>query len=115
MSIRKPRSRLVYFRVSEDELQDVMRACESMGARSVSDLARSAVRQYIQEAASPSKQDPLALLMDQLRQTVQELTTAVARQSHSAGTHGNESAQDPAMTSKVTTETNKLTGIYATR
>ena len=47
MAVLKPRERLVYFRVSEDEFRQFVGVCEQAGARSVSDLARSAVQRLI--------------------------------------------------------------------
>lgn len=43
MAVTKPRNRLVNFRVSEEEFVSLREACETGGARSVSDFARSAV------------------------------------------------------------------------
>jgi hypothetical protein len=43
MSVLKPRNRLVNFRLSEEEFQGLKAACETSGARSLSDFARSAV------------------------------------------------------------------------
>lgn len=43
MAVTKPRNRLVNFRVSEDEFNSLREACESGGARSISDFARCAV------------------------------------------------------------------------
>ena len=48
MSVARPRSRLVYFRVSEDEFQKLSSMCDGAeGARSISELARSAVNRMI--------------------------------------------------------------------
>ena len=49
MAVLKPRERLVYFRVSEDEFRQFVGVCEQAGARSISDLARSAVQRLIAE------------------------------------------------------------------
>ncbi len=49
MAVLKPRERLVYFRVSEDEFKQFVSVCEQAGARSVSDLARNAVQRLIAE------------------------------------------------------------------
>ncbi len=49
MAVLKPRERLVYFRVSEDEFRQFVSVCEHAGARSVSDLARNAVQRLIAE------------------------------------------------------------------
>lgn len=43
MAVTKPRNRLVNFRVSEEEFQSLREACETGGARSISDFARTAV------------------------------------------------------------------------
>jgi hypothetical protein len=49
VAVLKPRERLVYFRVSEDEFRQFVSVCEQAGARSVSDLARNAVQRLISE------------------------------------------------------------------
>jgi hypothetical protein len=52
MAVLKPRNRLVYFRVSEEEFQLFTNMCQAEGARSISDLARVALRRLVQERAS---------------------------------------------------------------
>jgi hypothetical protein len=47
MAVLKPRNRLVYFRVSEDEFLQFSAICQSAGARSLSDLARLAMQQML--------------------------------------------------------------------
>jgi hypothetical protein len=47
MAVLKPRNRLVYFRVSEEEFLQFSRMCHSVGARSLSDLARSAMHRML--------------------------------------------------------------------
>jgi hypothetical protein len=47
VAVLKPRERLVYFRVSEDEFRQFVSVCEEAGARSISDLARNAVQRLI--------------------------------------------------------------------
>jgi hypothetical protein len=49
VAVLKPRERLVYFRISEDEFRQFVSVCEEAGARSVSDLARNAVQRLIAE------------------------------------------------------------------
>lgn len=46
----KPRSRTVTFRMSSDEFAALTASCESSGARSISEYARSAVMERIQSA-----------------------------------------------------------------
>ncbi len=43
MAVLKPRTKLVNFRLSEEEFQNLRQASEQLGARSISDFARSAV------------------------------------------------------------------------
>ena len=52
MSVIRPRNRLVYCRVSEDEFAKVSNLCESVGARSVSDLFRLALTRMLNEESS---------------------------------------------------------------
>ena len=47
MAVLRPRNRLVYFRVSEDEFQQFAQLCEREGARSISDLARDAMQRLL--------------------------------------------------------------------
>ena len=50
MSVIRRRNRQVYFRVSEDEFQRFVELCNSAGARSISDLARSAIEKLLRES-----------------------------------------------------------------
>jgi hypothetical protein len=43
MAVTKRRSKMVSFRLSEQEYHDLLRLCEQRGSRSISDLARDAV------------------------------------------------------------------------
>jgi hypothetical protein len=47
MAVLKPRTKLVYFRVSEEEFQQFNRICESEGVRCLSDLVRSAMERVV--------------------------------------------------------------------
>ena len=56
MSVIRPRTRLVYCRVSEDEFARVSNLCETAGARSVSDVFRSALTRLLEDGdAGPEK------------------------------------------------------------
>ena len=48
MPVLKPRNRLVYFRVSEDEFSQFTALCQSAGARSLSALARTAMQRMLE-------------------------------------------------------------------
>jgi hypothetical protein len=79
MSVLKPRNRLVYFRVSEDEFQQFNQMCESVGARSISDLARSAIQRMIQQDGNhqPQIADPVAAKLTILETIVCDLDRKV--------------------------------------
>lgn len=50
MSVRQPRTRLVYCRLSEDEFQRLTTLYQNGGARSISELARQALQRLISES-----------------------------------------------------------------
>jgi hypothetical protein len=56
MSVLKRRSRMISFRVSEDEYAGLKNLCVNEGARSVSDMARDAVHRLITNHSWPNNQ-----------------------------------------------------------
>jgi hypothetical protein len=74
MAVLKPRERLVYFRISEDEFRQFASVCEQEGARSVSDLARSAVQRLIAEGHRQKEDDALAQRMHRLDELIAAVT-----------------------------------------
>jgi len=95
MAVLKPRERLVYFRISEDEFHQFLGVCEQAGARSVSDLARNAVQRLITEGNRERDERELApkvvmleKLIGELTAQVQLLTTLLQKQNGS-GSNGN--------------------------
>jgi len=76
MAVFRPRNRLVYFRVSEDEFQQLTRACEQEGARSLSDLARSAMQRAVNES-NEAKEEPVTNHLKKLDGAIGELSTRV--------------------------------------
>jgi DNA-binding transcriptional regulator GbsR (MarR family) len=77
MAVLKPRERLVYFRVSEDEFHQFASVCEREGARSVSDLARNAVQRLIAEHHREREDRELTPKVEKLEKLVTELTGQV--------------------------------------
>ncbi len=77
MAVLKPRERLVYFRVSEDEFHQFVSVCEREGARSISDLARNAVQRLIADCRSNREERDLTPNVEKLEQLVVELTGQV--------------------------------------
>jgi DNA-binding transcriptional regulator GbsR (MarR family) len=74
MAVLKPRERLVYFRVTEDEFHQFASVCEQEGARSISDLARSAVQRLIAECNREREAERLAPKMELLEKLIAEVT-----------------------------------------
>ena len=71
MAVTKPRNRLVNFRVSEDEFQSLREACETGGARSISDFARSAV--LTNQIGKPESDDVLRLRLALIEEKMGEV------------------------------------------
>ena len=74
MAVLKPRERLVYFRISEDEFRQFVSVCEQEGARSVSDLARSAVQRLIADGNRQRGGEELAEKMHRLEKLISAVT-----------------------------------------
>ena len=83
MSVLKPRNRLVYFRVSEDEFRELNHFRESMGVRSISDLARSAMQRLLQEGCEGrpdgvgQRLTALETVVADIREKVEKMTTSM--------------------------------------
>jgi hypothetical protein len=74
VAVLKPRERLVYFRVSEDEFRQFVSVCEQAGARSVSDLARNAVQRLIAEGKNQRDGQELEEKMQVLERLIAAVT-----------------------------------------
>lgn len=70
MTIQNRRSRTISVRLSEEEYQGLKRICTIMGARSVSDLTRDAMRVVLNGV---SRDDVLGLRMDEFRSLLKSL------------------------------------------
>lgn len=84
----KRRDKFVYFRISGEEFDQIVRACEASGARSLSDFARHAVHTFIKTSAVQSEPEMaeslerLQAVVSELKNSVQELTSAVVTCGH---------------------------------
>ena len=79
MAILKRRSRMISFRVSEEEYASLCSVCQIEGARSVSDLTRVALHLLIRKDAQVPVENLLRELtgrVDMLDLRVQQLTAA---------------------------------------
>lgn len=97
MAVLKPRERLVYFRISEDEFRQFVSVCEQEGARSVSDLARSAVQRLIADGHRQREDDEMTEKMHKL----DRLITAVTEQLQLLVTNQNDPGAAMAFTKRV--------------
>lgn len=83
MAILKRRSRMISFRLSEEEYAGLRTLCENEGARSVSDLARAAVSRLMRRESEIQVETVLRVLegrMNTLDLQVQQLTAAVGQE-----------------------------------
>jgi hypothetical protein len=71
MSVLRPRNRLVYFRLSEDDFLRLLNLCETHGLRSISDAARSAVQRMLEE--NPDQQHPYQQELSRLSDSVAQI------------------------------------------
>jgi hypothetical protein len=100
VAVFKPRERLVYFRISEDEFRQFSSVCEQGGARSVSDLARNAVQRLIAEGQRQREGQEL----EEKMRVLENLIAAVTEQLHllttsregAAGANGFDAAAETA-------------------
>jgi hypothetical protein len=109
----KRRNRLVYFRISEEEFEQILKACDSKGARSVSDLARAAVQEFIRPVKRESERqmfealNSLSAVLDEINRGVRQLVSntspgiektnaqaAAARQGQTETSSGGDSTEN---------------------
>lgn len=105
MAVLKPRERLVYFRISEDEFRQFSSVCEQGGARSVSDLARNAVQRLIadgqRQKESQELEEKMRVLESLIAAVTHQLQLLTATQGRQVGStepngHHNENGTAPA-------------------
>jgi hypothetical protein len=71
MSVLRPRNRLVNFRLTEEEYENLKAVCSVKGARSISDFARSAVMHAVH--LGEELEDPVQQRLLHLGRKVSEL------------------------------------------
>ena len=82
MRVLRPRSRMISVRMSEEEFSTLRRMCVATGARSLSDMAREAMRGLLnganQETAADATKNEYHVQMKDLEQKVERLSAEVA-------------------------------------
>ncbi len=81
MAVSKPRSRIVSFRLSPEEYEAMRDRCISEGARSISDYARASACRFISATQEIRKDLETELVIQDLRQRVDDLGREVQRLS----------------------------------
>jgi len=76
MTVESRRSKMVTFRVSLDEYHSLEAACMERQVRSISELARAALRQWVKEASPPN---PLDNQLQQVERRIQALAGELER------------------------------------
>ena len=82
MAIYSPRTRLVNFRLSEDEYQTLKEAAIRLGARSISDFARGAILNSVTDGKSENGNVDLANLdkkVTEIQGTVERISGYLSR------------------------------------
>lgn len=87
MAILKTRTRLVYFRISEDEFEQFGEICARSGARSISDLARMAIQQLMTDGGIPAAAK-IDQALDRVAGVLGDLEIRLERVSASLGVTG---------------------------
>jgi hypothetical protein len=76
LAVLKPRTRLISFRLSEEEYLKLRGACLANGARSISEFARQALQRTVSRGSDPTgnlRSVSLGLNAKELIDTMQEL------------------------------------------
>jgi len=81
MALLRKRDRMISIRLSDEEFQRVKEACRASGARSVSDMARDAMRHFVGGPGAPDEagDDGLTARLEELDDRVRHLQTQVSR------------------------------------
>jgi len=81
MTLMRRRDKMISIRLSDDEFVKVREACRATGARSISDLARDAMRRLVAGAPVPREagEDGLCARVEDLDQKVNHLQEQVSR------------------------------------
>jgi|SRR5579864_7255695 hypothetical protein len=89
MTVLKRRSRMVSFRLSEEEYEGLRHICMTVGARSLSDIARDAVHRLLGDGTEPKKdvEAELRMLSDKMEALDQEVRRLAGLVDQSAPAH----------------------------
>jgi hypothetical protein len=86
MSVLKPRTRVIYFRISEDEFSELNRLCRQTGARSLSDMARAAMQALLKDVGTGLDAAVVTRRLDSLERVLSDINEALRTLTTRAGT-----------------------------
>jgi hypothetical protein len=78
MTVFKPRTRVVYFRISEDEFSQLNHLCQQQGLRSLSDMARGAMQELLGQNSGREMPAGMTSRLDTLERILTDLQDALA-------------------------------------
>jgi hypothetical protein len=81
MTVAKPKNRMISFRLSDEEYEHLVNLCETQSARSLSDLARSAMQSLIANGGVNGGGDGVEERLSHLDGRLNALDEAVERLS----------------------------------
>lgn len=87
MTVTKRRNRVVYFRVTADEFDQLDRLRETHGARSLSDIARLAIARMM-EARNESADNGVSHRLEKIDHTLDALNLAIDRLANQLNGNG---------------------------
>jgi hypothetical protein len=79
MTLLRRRDKMISIRLSDDEFSKVREACRVTGARSISDLARDAMRRLVAGMPGVAGDDGLCARVEDLDQRISHLQEQVSR------------------------------------
>ena len=85
MAVNNPRTKLVNFRLSEEEFDDLRQVCGSLGARSISDFARTAVLSKFKQAGEPALENRLVEMNSKVGELESNLASLMRQLGFSEG------------------------------
>lgn len=94
MAVFKPKTRMISFRLSEDEYECLRQTSQSRGARSVSDYARVTLCRVV--AGNPGAAESSETRIEEINQKMRELDHEVQRLAQVVAGIGNHSDADDA-------------------
>ena len=83
MSNPRNRSRVVYFRVSEEEYRQINELCEKRGARNVSDLVREAMGLMVKADGNGFERE-VTRRLSELEESLDKLNRSMSRRAATA-------------------------------